>query len=106
MIARWTALAMGCALGIGGCGGLDGSATGEEQAEVRKLLRNVRDVACTHRKDTTRCEVRVRKSPVGLEAWHCEFARSSSSQLGADSGSDACWTETGSRDNLRGVPPA
>ncbi len=101
MTARWTALAMGCALALGGCGELDGSASGAERAEVRKLLRDVRDVACSHPKDTTRCGVRVRKSPVGFDTWHCEFRRSSDSELVAYSGSDACWTEHGSPGSLR-----
>jgi len=99
--ARWAALAMGCTLAFGGCGGLDGSATGAERAQVYKLLRNVRDVACTHAKDAARCDVRVRRSPVGFDTWQCEFSRGSDAERVASSGSDACWTEDGSPGDLR-----
>jgi hypothetical protein len=88
------------ALALGGCGsGLDGSATPAERAKVERYLRNVRDVACEHPRGMTRCEVRVRKRPVGLEAWTCEFVLRRSGS--AYSGADACWTEGGSTDNLR-----
>ena len=51
----------------------------------------------------TRCEVRVRKRPVGLEEWTCEFVfrRGGSADAPAYSGADACWTDGGSTDNLR-----
>jgi hypothetical protein len=64
---------------------------------VERYLRDVRDVACEHPAGMTRCEVRVRKAPVGVEAWTCEFAflRSGGSAL-AYSGSETCWTEDGS----------
>jgi hypothetical protein len=87
-------------LALGGCGsGLDGSATSAERAKVERYLRDVRDVACEHPAAMTRCEVRVRKRPVGLEEWTCEFVLHRSEQ--AYSGVDACWTEGGSTDNLR-----
>ncbi len=95
-------LALGCGIALGGCGGgLDGSASDVEQAEVRKYLRNVKDVACTHPESVTRCEVQVRRSPVGVEAWQCEFSSVSDSKHEASSGTETCWTETGSPDNLR-----
>jgi hypothetical protein len=98
-------LALGCGIALGGCGGLDGSASDAEQAKVRRYLRNVHDVACTHAKNVTRCEVQVRRSPVGREAWHCEFSLVSDAEQRAFSGVDSCWTETGSPENLRRRPP-
>ena len=81
---------------LAGCGGLDGSATASQQALVSRYLKRVDDVSCARRSArVTRCEVRARKQPVGSEAWHCEFVR------GRDGGSDSCWTEGGSSENLR-----
>jgi hypothetical protein len=102
--ARKTMWLLAGALALGGCGsGLDGSATSAERAKVERYLRNVRDVACEHPQGMTRCEVRVRKRPVGLEAWTCEFVfrRGGSADAPAYSGADACWTDGGSADNLR-----
>jgi len=41
----------------------------------------------------------VRKRPVGLEEWTCEFVLRRSGS--AYSGADACWTDGGSADNVR-----
>ena len=98
-------LVLGCGIALGGCGGgLDGSASDAEQARVKRYLHNVKDVACTHPNDVTRCEVQVRRSPVGREACHCEFSFVSDAESTAYSGADSCWTETGSPDNLRSHP--
>jgi hypothetical protein len=92
-----------CAVMLSGCGsGLDGSATDAERAKVERYLRDVRDVACTHPKGATQCEVRVRKAPVGVEKWSCEFVFHRGSDPDAYSGADSCWTEEGSPDNVRG----
>ena len=102
---RLLLLALGCGLAVGGCGGgLDGSASDAEQAKVRRYLRDVKDVACTHPTDVTRCEVQVRKSPVGVEAWHREFSFTSDPESAASSGVDSCWTEAGSSDTMRTRP--
>jgi hypothetical protein len=88
-----------CAVVLAGCGGgLDGSATDAERAKVERHLRNVRDVACTHPKGVTQCEVRVRKSPVGVEQWRCEFMFQE--EPGGYTGSESCWGLE------RGVSPA
>jgi hypothetical protein len=92
---RWAVLLVAC-VALAGCGGLDGSATASQRALVSRYLKRVNDVSCTPRSArVTRCEVRVRKVPVGSERWHCEFVR------GRDEGSDSCWTEGGSPENLR-----
>jgi hypothetical protein len=92
---RRAVLLVACAA-LAGCGGLEGSATPAQRALVSKYLRRVDDVSCAQRSPrVTRCEVRVRKVPVGSEAWRCEFVR------GRDEGSDSCWTEGGSPENLR-----
>jgi hypothetical protein len=92
---RWPVLLVAC-LVMAGCGGLDGSATASQQALVSRYLKRVDDVSCARRSArVTRCEVRVRNVPVGSKAWHCEFAR------GRDEGSDACWSDGGSAENLR-----
>ena len=98
---RKTAWLAAGAVVLGGCGGgLDGSATPAERATVERYLLNVRDVACEHPAGTTRCDVRVRKRPVGVEEWTCEFTfRRGPAQ--SYSGADACWTDGGSPDNLR-----
>jgi hypothetical protein len=63
---------------------------------VSRHLNCVDDVSCARRSARlTRCEMRVRKVPVGSESWHCEFVR------GKDEGSDACWSDGGSAESLR-----
>ena len=100
LLLRKTVWLAACALVLGGCGGgLDGSATPAERAKVERFLVNVRDVACEHPAGMTSCEVRVRKRPVGLEEWTCEFVLRRSGS--AYSGADACWTDGGSADNVR-----
>ena len=55
-----------------------------------------RALDCAHRTATlTRCEVTVRRMPVGSEAWHCEFKDDGTS------GVTSCWTEDGPPDSLR-----
>jgi hypothetical protein len=93
---RWRPISRVACVALAGCGGLDGSATASQQALVSRYLKRVDDVSCARRSAwVTRCEVRVRKVPVGSERWHCEFVR------GRDEGNDSCWTEGGSPENLR-----
>jgi hypothetical protein len=92
---RWAVLPLAC-VALAGCGGLDGSATASQQALVSRYLKRVDDVSCARRSArVTRCEVRVRKVPVGSEAWHCEFS------VDRTNGADACWSDDGSADTLR-----
>src|SRR3954447_3198587 len=94
---RWAVLLV-ASVALVGCGGLEGSATASQRALVSRYLKRVDDVSCTqHSARVTRCEVRVRKVPVGSESWHCVFVR------GGAEGSDECWSDGGSRRTLRGV---
>jgi hypothetical protein len=64
---------------------------------VSHYLRHVDDVSCAQRSPrVTRCEVRVRKVPVGSESWQCEFSRDRTN------GADSCWSEDGSPESFRG----
>jgi hypothetical protein len=92
---RWAVFLVAC-LALTGCGGLDGSATTSQRALVARYLKRVDDVSCAQRSPrVTRCEVRVRKVPVGRESWHCEFSRDRTD------GGDSCWTEDGASETLR-----
>jgi hypothetical protein len=95
-LRTWPALCALCLLA--GCGG-DGTAGGDSQAKVRRLLPKAEHIRCTSpRKDVTACESTVPKIPVGKEHWHCRFE---DNRRGApSSGSHACWTEDGSQDSL------
>ena len=100
MRAAWSILACALALALGGCGGPQISASPTDRARVRELLPRARDISCTRSaKGVTRCEVSVRKRPVGSEDWHCEFK--GDVHL---SGSSSCWTENGSADSLAVKP--
>ena len=84
------------ALALGGCGGPDISAAPADRARVKELLPRARDIHCTRETNgATRCEVTVRKRPVGSEDWHCEFKGDVDL-----SGSSSCWTENGSANSL------
>jgi hypothetical protein len=91
----------GCALAVAGCGG--NSATPAQLRQVRHVLPEARDVRCAaHAGGVTRCELHVRKRPVGIEHWHCEFTLHP--DAGSYSGTDSCWTEDGSPESMRSTP--
>ena len=87
-----------CAIALlAGCGG---GSKPDGDAQVKRYLPKAEHIRCTSpRKGVTSCEVDVPKRPVGTEHWHCSLEESRSDE--ASSGSHACWTEDGSRENLR-----
>ena len=98
---KWTPLlcAVTAALTLGACGGPEISASPTDRAQVRDLLPRARDIRCTRdAPGLTRCDVSVRKRPVGSEDWHCEFK---GNEL---SGSRSCWSDNGSADSLSVKP--
>jgi hypothetical protein len=98
--ARLAVCVAGCALAVAGCGG--NSASRAQVRQVTHVLPEARDVRCArHPGGVTRCEAHVRKRPVGVEHWRCEFTLRSGSEAGSYSGTDSCWTEDGSPESVR-----
>lgn len=92
---------LACAVALGGCGDTsDGTSSKPQQRQVRRLLPDARDIRCaSHGPQTTRCQAHVRKMPVGIEHWDCEFAAHATAN--ATSGTAACFSEDGSARSLR-----
>jgi hypothetical protein len=92
---------LACAVALGGCGDTsDGTSSKAQQRQVRRLLPDATDIRCaSHGPHATRCEAHVRKMPVGIEHWACEFETQASAN--ATSGTAGCFSEDGSLRSLR-----
>ena len=92
------------ALALGGCGGQDSTATASQQARVKHWLPRARDIDCHRRPGGFACRVTVRKQPVGVEHWRCEFTRQAGREPGSYGGAAWCGSKDGSSDSLRETP--
>jgi len=92
---------LACAVALGGCGDTsDMTSSKAQQRKVRELLPEARDIRCaSHGRHAMRCQVHVRKQPVGVEHWTCEFETHAAGD--ATSGTAACFSEDGSMGSLR-----